>query len=433
MAFDSAQSAFAGLAQAANSASPGGSSSTKVDSASWRAALKPASFRGVPFKVASRDLETGRRAVTHEFPGRDMPYTEDMGRKARTFTVEGYVLGANYMAARDALLAACEAEGHGALIVPWTPEVRVECTGCRLRESQAEGGMATFSLTFAEGGQAAAPTGTPMPGVLNGGKADDAFSAVGQVLNSSVKIGGVPFPVQADTLAAIKGLGKQISGVSSLVRMGANIPGNLAKLANLGPADFVGLLPSELCGPLFGLAGAYSLFSSAFAPAHAARTSALLTLAQAAPVVTVPYGAGLVRTTMAENRAALSDYQRNAAVAEAARSAVYSAPASRQEAILLRDQVTEAIDTVLESTRDEATFTAFTTLRTTTVRALAEAAGSAPDVVTVRSTAVLPSLVLAQRLNPDTDAPDEEGRILTRNKVRHPGFVPPGALEVLRA
>lgn len=433
-----AVSAFEGLSQRASSLIPGadataaGSPERKAVVANWRKSLKPSSFRGVQFFVASRDQEGGRRAVTHEFAGRDIPFTEDLGRKARTYTVEGYVMGKDYMPARDALVAACEAAGPAPLIVPWAAETKVECGTYRLRESQEEGGIAHFSLTFVEAGEAAAPTGTPMPGVLTGGKVDDAMEVIGKVLDSTIKVGGVPLPVPADTLAAIKDLGAQISGVSSLVRMGADIPGALKMLQAISPADLVGLLPSELCGPLFSLAGAYSSLTSAFATAHTSRSTALLALASSTPVVTVPAGAGLVRTVQAENRAAIAQYQRSAAVAEAARSAVYSQPASRQEAIALRDELVDAIDTVLETTRDQAVYTAYADLRTTTVSALTEVSGSAPEVTTVTSAAVLPSLVLAQRVRPYVDTTDEEAQILARNKVRHPGFVPPGTLEVLR-
>ncbi|MHC1701805.1 MAG: DNA circularization protein [Humidesulfovibrio sp.] len=406
---------------------------TSAKVAAWKAALKPASFRGVAFFVEMDERETGRRAVTHEFPGRDIPYTEDLGRKARAITVEGYVLGADYMQKRDALLAACEAEGPAPLIVPWMPEIRVECTACRKRESASEGGMARFSLTFAEAGSAATPTATTMPGVLAGTKADDALTAAGKVLDKSITVAGVPLPVSESTLTALRALGGTMSGASSILRLGADIPGALARLANLTPADLAGLLPSELCGPLFNLAGAYTSLVAAFGPDHAQRASAMLAIAQAAPTVQAPAGAGLVRSTIAANQAAVAEYQRTAAVAEAARSASLSAPASRQEATALRSQVVAAIDTVLDTSTDDGVYTAMTELRTAAVQSLTEAAGSAPELATVRTTAVLPSLAVAQHVAPGADATEQETRLLARNRVRHPGFVPPGDLEVLRA
>jgi len=359
------------------------------------------------------------------------------------------VLGKDYMAARDALIKACNAEGPGALIVPWMPERKVCCTGMRKRESAKEGGIARFSLTFAEAGQSSSPTGAALPGVLGGTKADDALKAAGKVLDSKVVIAGVPVAVQESTLATIKGLGETISGAADVARLGADLPSALKTLENISASDLTGLLPSELTGPFFALSSAYSALTSAYSSssssststaastALAARATALLEIAAAAPVVTTPSGAGTVRTQVAENQAAISEYQRSAAVAEAARSAILVSPASKQEAAALRTQVVEAIDTVLDANTDADVSAAFTTLRTTTVRALAESSGKAPEVTTVTTTAVLPALLLGQRLvvapGYGTDATEAETQILARNRVRHPGFVPPGDLEVLRA
>ena len=41
--------------------------------------LRPASFRGVPFKVMDSDDGRGRATVIHEFPMRDQVYVEDLG------------------------------------------------------------------------------------------------------------------------------------------------------------------------------------------------------------------------------------------------------------------------------------------------------------------------------------------------------------------
>lgn len=451
----SIKSLKASAASALTPALPGETPAAKAggaNTAAWRASLKPASFRGVAFFVEQRELEGGRRIAPHEFPGRDMPFTEDMGRKAATFTVEGYVLGENYMAARDKLEAALNAAGHGALIVPWSPERKVVCSGMRLRETAKEGGIARFSMTFTEAGEESAPTGAPLPGVQAGTKADEVLDALGGVLDRKIKIAGLPVPVAEGTLEALQGFGSQIAEVNSLVRMGADIPGALQNLMDFSLADFATVLPSELAAPFLSLGDSYSLARTGYSTLAAmfgssssrstsaaltARTYGLLSVAQAAPVVTAPAGAGTVRSTIAANQAAVAEYQRSAAVAEAARSAALVQPASKAEAATLRTQIVEAIDQVLDTSTDADVYTAFVDLRTSTVKALAESAGSAPEVATVRNITVAPALALAQRyvVSPGygTDAADAETEILARNRVRHPGFVPPGDLEVLRA
>ena len=48
----------------------------------WRSKWMPAKFRNARFHVESAVRESGRRIVSHEFPKRDVPYAEDMGRRA---------------------------------------------------------------------------------------------------------------------------------------------------------------------------------------------------------------------------------------------------------------------------------------------------------------------------------------------------------------
>src|SRR5690349_9842319 len=118
----------------------------------WQDKLRKASFRGVPFQVDTSEGTFGRRGVVHEYPLRDTPFVEDLGRRARSLSVEGFVLGSDYMAARDALLAALERRGPGTLVHPYLGELVVSVQEVKLRESTAEGGLARFGITFLESG-----------------------------------------------------------------------------------------------------------------------------------------------------------------------------------------------------------------------------------------------------------------------------------------
>lgn len=421
-----------------------GKQSSKSSKPAWRGSLRQASFRGVAFFVSKDEQSGGRRVVPHEFVGRDQPFTEDMGRKARTFTVEGYVIGDNYMPARDALLNALEAEGPGVLVTPWMPERRVVCSGYSKAETKEQGGLAAFSLTFTERGEASLPDGTPLKNVTASDKADAAITAAGAALDKKLVLSGIPVAVQESTLAAIKTLTSVVSTVASVAKTAADIVSVAKNIKGLAVATLASVLPSKLLSSLWSLNSTYKALSAAFASTSssssntlAERTSGLITVANAAPKVTTATSAGTVRSVTASNLQALSDYQRAAATAEAARSAALVQPASKADATALREQISDAIDAVLETTTDDATYVAFLKLRTATMAALAEAAGSAPDVVTVTTKAVLPVLLLAQRhmvgMGYATNAPDAADDLLARNPVRHPGFVAPGDLEVLRA
>lgn len=125
----------------------------------WLFRLQPASFRGVPFKVSEDEATFGRRAVPHEFPLRDVPYTEDMGRMARRYSVSAYVIGNDFMAQRDRLLSALEQGGPGTLIHPFYGSLTLNVDGgVKLRHSRDNGGMCEISLQFVESGQLSYPT-----------------------------------------------------------------------------------------------------------------------------------------------------------------------------------------------------------------------------------------------------------------------------------
>ena len=125
--------------------------------APWRANLQPASFRGAGFHVDVGAKASGRRPVLHEFPKKDVPYAEDMGRKARSFTITAYVISgpntADYRAQRDALEAALESDGPGLLIHPTRGTFRVQVGPYTSTERRERGGSCEFEITFVEAGQ----------------------------------------------------------------------------------------------------------------------------------------------------------------------------------------------------------------------------------------------------------------------------------------
>lgn len=108
--------------------------------------LLPASFRGVPFEVTSGSLRAGRRTVVHEYPQRDKPYVEDLGKATRQITIEAFVVGDDYIARGTALLAEIEKPGSGTLIHPWLGEMTVTVTS--VSELKFDTGLGTAYLTF---------------------------------------------------------------------------------------------------------------------------------------------------------------------------------------------------------------------------------------------------------------------------------------------
>lgn len=134
---------------------------------SWRNNLRPASFRGIPFKVEKTSTGVGRRTEIHHYPVsstkkggafQDFVWSKDLGGEADEFTIEGYVIqtlenGYNYMPGRDKLMKALKTQGPGILIHPfYTLPLRVSVKGKATVEESItkDGGMAKFTMTFVQ-------------------------------------------------------------------------------------------------------------------------------------------------------------------------------------------------------------------------------------------------------------------------------------------
>jgi prophage DNA circulation protein len=145
----------------------------------WRLRLREASFRGVAFHVEQQGRASGRRIVLHQYPKRDLPWAEDMGRHALRYQIVGYVLQApilpregrtrwggsfiNYDEQRDALCAVLDAQEPGVLSDPYNPRLTLAgydsgnpllfaCERYTMSETRERGGYAQFEMSFVEAG-----------------------------------------------------------------------------------------------------------------------------------------------------------------------------------------------------------------------------------------------------------------------------------------
>lgn len=115
---------------------------------------KKARFRDAYFFVRDVEADIGRRNVVHQYPFRDDPYVEDLGRDAEMFIIHGYVVqntnnNQDYIDERDELIYALQQSGPGILVHPFYGEMLVSLVGkARIQETFREGGIAYFTMTF---------------------------------------------------------------------------------------------------------------------------------------------------------------------------------------------------------------------------------------------------------------------------------------------
>lgn len=86
-----------------------------------------ASWKGMSFHVDSSDDKFGRRGEVYEYPLGEITGYKDLGRKARRFKVDGYLIGGDQVGQTNAMAMAAESPQPGILIHPMFGPQLVAC------------------------------------------------------------------------------------------------------------------------------------------------------------------------------------------------------------------------------------------------------------------------------------------------------------------
>lgn len=121
--------------------------------------LREASYEGIRFDVDSATLSFGRRTVTHEFPQRDTSYVEDLGKTTRQFSIQGFIVGDDFIDRSKRLIDKIESQvgtdrraNHGKLVHPWLGSLEVTPIDNPSITYDRAKRFCTFTLTFLEAG-----------------------------------------------------------------------------------------------------------------------------------------------------------------------------------------------------------------------------------------------------------------------------------------
>ncbi len=394
----------------------------------WRDDLIAASFRGAPFKVRSHSGNVGRRVQVHEFPLRNKPYTEDLGRKKRDFKIEAYVLGTDYMGQRDALLRAAELPGPGQLQHPYLGEMRATCIGCEVREDTAEGGMARFTLDFIEAGDLAFTGVAASTGAAVVAAADVASSAAQSSFTAAHKVAGKPAFVAQGSQSIFSRALRNMQGVVGRVRAAADRVAELNRDIEAQRRDLVALIYTPASAAQ-ALAGNVRLLVRNVATVPRDALALARTLYQFGSLLPAVDPSTSSRRQLATNQHQMLQLVRVVALAEGARAAAAVAYVSYEDALATRDEIVAGIDAAFDDGADDDTFDALRALRAAVVRDVAARGANLARLVRWVPAATMPVVVAAQQLYA---APSQADELLARNRIRHPLFVPGArALEVL--
>lgn len=395
-------------------------------------ALVGGSFRGVPFRTVDAEIRVGRRNQVNEYPQRDLPYVDDLGRKARRYAVELYVIGDNYFAERNALIEALETKGSGELIHPRYGALKVSVEGdASVKESPDRGGMARITVTFVE------DTSNTFPKAV-----ENTVSQVEKAANAADEATEVAFAevfstAGASVLAtqAIADLTKSVAGVLEMARQATSVGGLAAIVGQVG--KLTSTLAALIRTPVVLVQSLRSIYAqlaqNLTRPLSAVAELQSVFAGNTRPVAVALSGSSRARSLA--NDTARADLQRRLALSNQARVLAVAITdttvvATSDQATALRDALVAQIDTELEVNDPPAAVArALAAVRAAVVRDVAARSEFLRSRSTFTPQAVLPAVVLAHRIYQDAGRADE---LVARNGVAHPAFVPARALEVLR-
>ena len=401
----------------------------------WREQLRPASFRGVAFQVSSHEAEGfARRAQVHEYPKREDAFPEDLGAQTRGFGLEGYVIGPDYFAARDALLAACGRPGPGTLVHPYLGTHEVVCTQCRPRESTRNGGMATFRLRFVRAGTNQFPAERPDTGKLVSDAATSADATLLEAFEDLFSTADGPQWLIDEAAALIQDVTTALRKASTLI---ADLSGGdpAAYTRDLSILETTAAVLAEDPDALGTSVLARIQDLADLAGDATAGIEALEQLAGWGSDLPAVITSTPTRIQQEQNQDALVRLVRQSAAIRAATRATEVTLTSYGEAVALRDRITALIDAEIDalgsSGGSDASMRALIEVLVATVRDLNARGAQLARINSFTPPGTDTALRLAYQLYGDASRSDE---IVARNGIRHPGFVAGGtALEVLSA
>ncbi len=390
----------------------------------WRDELRPGSFRGVPFLVESSDEKLGRRAVQTEYPGRDEPYPEDMGRKAWSDSLKVFVLGDDHLQQAARLKAALNEFGPGELVHPYWGTMQVQIGEVSLSHSSREGGRSAFSIEVMEAGKQTSPSTVPITDAKLAASTQEAQTTLVDDFMRVFSIADLPQGL-IDELAvryndAMNLLVPVRSSVSTVLGATAQVRNIAALLAD--PQALVEQLLADVFA-MFGLSSPTQQTPSFQAQEGASVERIQDVLSRLPSVETtrlVPANPTPSRLQQVTTQGQILDLLQGSVV-------ITSGQASSQVEYRDREQaadVQRSFETALERVELKASDALYEALQQVNVDMVSDLSGRGaglPSVTRIMPERTLPTLVHAYRTYQDATRADQ---LAARNNLENPLFVP---------
>ncbi|MCA3359212.1 MAG: DNA circularization N-terminal domain-containing protein [Roseomonas sp.] len=405
--------------------------------------LRPAALRGLLFYVRTSEDTSVRRWVTHEFPGRDEPWHEDLGAKTRSFSIEGIIIGADVVLQARAFARAAAKPDPATLLHPWLGAMEVVVQDCKISFDVNEARVARISLRVEKAGTKPAPViGTDGLGSVLA-DAEELLTAAQEAYAEYRYLRAMADFAIANFKASVEGIAGAVQGALANTGKGGAAASSVAALASLNDAALVSdtavpLALATVAREVSSLAGGRAALTRGAdaAPMPAFEALSALATQDLVPPATSP------ATTPAQQQLAVAKNALSVMAAamfagELARAAAAVPWASRDEAMAARDRVSDALAAAADRVAAlgwDAVWQRLVALRASIAADLAERSAPLPRIKRLELSAVMSSTLIAYHLDGDSlsDLFGRAAALAARNRVRHPGFVPAGSpIEVL--
>jgi prophage DNA circulation protein len=381
----------------------------------WADKLNPASFRGVKFGIITAPVDGGRRGDTHEYPYRDDTYTQDMGAKALGVKITGFLVGPDYLQQQQQLLKALNQPGPGTLVHPELGELTVKVDTWSTSFSRDELGYCQFDITFVQHGALPLPSARVDTQAQSAARAEAAQQAVASQFENQYMLARQPNYLGEDATAKFTEFGQLASGVAPtdgitpVLNFLTRLPLFVAKATQLA---------SEVRTVVQALSGTNRSNQ---------RLAVLTRFGDTWPMVPNNTPA---RSQQNANAWAIRDLVRQTALLQQLANTATQTWDTYDAATTDRDTLASQLDDAL-LTASDSLYLPLKAARAAMVADISQRAVTLQRLRQVTLKQPQPALLLSYQLYGDIGAEDD---IVARNRVRHPGFVPPGRpLDVLTA
>jgi len=205
-----------------------------TQAANWFQQLRPASYRGLGFGVLTGDGKFGRRNAVHEYPYRDTPWVEDLGRSARRIIMQGFIVGDDVISQRDRMIAAVESPESAELVHPTFGRLKVALIDFGCHERWDNGRYFELNFSFIEAGERVFPAATSSTSDAVKNAADGADAAASQDFATrayaALKKGAIAAR-QAATMAnmLVRKIQRVVNDATNLYNTVGSLPGQFGR------------------------------------------------------------------------------------------------------------------------------------------------------------------------------------------------------------